>query len=140
MTPSFLPGRFQNITRKKLLLIDADVCFGASLKEALAQVHYDVDWELDHKAALQRAQSTPYSLVLMDDHVHGTAVPELIREMQHPHKPQIIVYGTALIATEEEDCIAAGATGFLTKCTDDISSLVIKIIGLTARPNFPCDN
>jgi len=133
MTPSVLPGRFQNISRKKLLLIDADECFGASLKQALAQAHYDVDWEKDYAAAIQRARHTPYSLVLMDDHWTGIAVTDLIRQVLPPHQPQVIVYGTAFIDAEEKEYLAAGASGFLTKLTDDISSLLIKIISLTAR-------
>ncbi|MBV7531977.1 response regulator [Chitinophaga sp. sic0106] len=137
MTPSILPGRFQHISKKRLLLVDADECFGASLKDALAQVHYEVDWEKDHQAAVERARTISYSLVLIDDHVTGIPLPALIRDILQPHKPPVIIFGTAVIASEQEDCVAAGATGFISKCTNDLASLLIKIIAITATVHAP---
>ncbi|MFT3780731.1 MAG: response regulator [Nibricoccus sp.] len=88
------------------------------LGNILAKLGYKVDWACDGKTALQLSRQNGYDLILTDlmlpDTDGGSLTKEILANCEEP-KPPIFAVTAYSTREKEEECVAAGMGGFISK-------------------------
>lgn len=124
------------MTGRRLLLVDDDTVFCEVLAEALARHGYAIDVRHDVPAALARAHAAPPDDALIDLRMPGPSGLTLIRELTaiNPAVRIVVLTGYASIATAVE-AIKLGAIHYLTKpagVNDILTALHDTVVPATA--------
>ncbi len=134
MDPKLYSGRFQQISSKKILVIDNDPVFGQAFKCALERVHFSVNLQQDADNALQLLQNQSYDLIILDSFWESTNAEALVTSIRNNCATPIVVYAAAGFGDIANKCRKAGAAAYLVKNSKDISSLLVNIIAFTSTP------
>lgn len=119
--------------KKKILLVEDDLNFGAVLQSYLALNDFMVDWVADGKEAVPKFESLTYDLILLDvmlPHIDGFSIARAIRETGSA-VPFIFITAKTL----REDIVEGyktGADDYITKPFDS-EILLLKIKAVLSR-------
>lgn len=120
----------------KILIIDDEVEICLNIKEMFQFEGYDADYAITAKEGMQKLESNPYQLLLVDIKLGGPVTGiEIIKTLREkPQKPKIIVISAiprdALDAIFIKEGISELIVGFLNKpscCNPD------KLLGLAKK-------
>lgn len=104
---------------EKILVVDDEESLRLSMKFKLKSAGFDVDVAEDGEAALEKLQSQPFDVVLLDinmPRMSGLEALTIIRQ-QHPETEAIMLTGFADFSTAIE-CLKNGARDYLVKPID----------------------
>lgn len=128
------PAAAAPAARPRLVLVEDNAQVIATLAPYLEARGYDVDVALDGEAGVARATSGEVDLVLMDVHLPGidglTAIGR-IRGAPRADRVPIIALTARAMPGDEQACLAAGATAYLSKPVE-LKTLVHRIEQLIA--------
>jgi ActR/RegA family two-component response regulator len=101
---------------KNILVIDDEVAVNNNIRKILAKKGYHVDQAITKDEALDKIQSRPYKLVLLDLKIPGVRGLELLKAVhdRNPETKVIIITGYASIETAVESA-RMGAIDYLPK-------------------------
>jgi len=101
---------------KNILVIDDEVAVNNNIRKILAKKGYHVDQAVTKNEALEKIQSSPYKLVLLDLKIPGVRGLELLKAIRdnNPETKVIIITGYASIETAVESA-RMGAIDYLPK-------------------------
>jgi DNA-binding response OmpR family regulator/predicted flap endonuclease-1-like 5' DNA nuclease len=106
----------QQPVSKNILVIDDEVAVNNNIRKILAKKGYQVEQAVTKDEALDKIQSRPYKLVLLDLKIPGVKGLELLKAVrdQNPETKVIIITGYATIETAVESA-RMGAVDYLPK-------------------------
>jgi len=109
-------AQIQEPAFKNILVIDDEVAVNNNIRKILAKKGYHVDQAVTKDEALDKIQSSPYKLVLLDLKIPGVRGLELLKAVrdQNPETKVIIITGYASIETAVESA-RMGAIDYLPK-------------------------
>ena len=120
---------------KNILVIDDEVAVNNNIRKILAKKGYHVDQAVTKDEALEKIQTGPYTLVLLDLKIPGVKGLELLKAVrdQNPAAKVIIITGYASIETAVETA-RQGAFDYLPKpfTPDEIRAVTDKAFRLAA--------
>ena len=120
---------------KNILVIDDEVAVNNNIRKILAKRGYHVDQAVTKDEALDKIQSRPYKLVLLDLKIPGVRGLELLKAVRdrNPETKVIIITGYASIETAVESA-RMGAVSYLPKpfTPDEIRSVTENAFKLAA--------
>ena len=110
------PEQIQEPAFKNILVIDDEVAVNNNIRKILAKQGYHVDQAVTKDEALDKIQSRPYKLVLLDLKIPGVRGLELLKAVrdQNPETKVVIITGYASIETAVEGA-RMGASDYLPK-------------------------
>ncbi|WP_240155197.1 response regulator [Chitinophaga sp. Cy-1792] len=115
------------------MIADADETFANVVSAILQGVRFIPCTSTSIEYALQELQSSPYELVILDDYWEGYDILEIISRIKQQSSAAIVIISSALSNTAEAKYLEAGAMACVPKNEKDLSSLLIKIIAITAN-------
>ena len=125
----------QEPATKNILVIDDEVAVNNNIRKILAKKGYHVDQAVTRDDALEKIQTKPYKLVLLDLRIPGVRGLELLKALrdQNPEAKVIIITGYASIETAVE-AARLGAIDYLAKpfTPDEIRDATAKAFRLAA--------
>ncbi|MGD8301175.1 MAG: response regulator [Desulfobacterales bacterium] len=120
---------------KHILVIDDEVAVNNNIRKILAKKGYHVDQAVTKAEALEKIQSRPYTLVLLDLKIPGVKGLELLKAVrdQNPEAKVIIITGYASVETAVESA-RQGAFDYLPKpfTPDEIRTVTKNALRLAA--------
>jgi DNA-binding response OmpR family regulator len=133
--PAQRPPIDQQPTRSYILVIDDEVAVNNNIRKILARKGFHVDQAVTRDEALNKIQTKPYDLVLLDLKIPGVKGLELLKEVRdkNPETNVIIITGYASIETAVE-AARIGAIDYLAKpfTPDEIRTATGKALRLAA--------
>ncbi|MFN2451376.1 MAG: ATP-binding protein [Candidatus Dormibacteria bacterium] len=113
----------------RILLIEDNAANRELTKMVLNGNGYDVDVAIDGREGLHKAQTNPYDLVLMDvqlPEMDGLTVTRMLKSNPETSRLPIVALTANAMKGDEQEAIAAGCTGYITKPIE-VASFVQKI-------------
>jgi DNA-binding response OmpR family regulator len=125
---------------KNILVIDDEVAVNNNIRKILAKKGYHVDQAVTKDEALDKIQSRPYKLVLLDLKIPGVRGLELLKAVhdRNPETKVIIITGYASIETAVESA-RMGAIDYLPKpfTPNEIRNVTENALKLALGLNHP---
>jgi DNA-binding response OmpR family regulator len=133
--PAQRPSIARQPAHRYILVIDDEVAVNNNIRKILAKKGYDVDQAVTREEALNKIETKPYHLVLLDLKIPGVKGLELLKAVRD-HNPEanvIIITGYASIETAVE-AARIGAIDYLAKpfTPDEIRTATDKALRLAA--------
>ncbi len=117
----------------RLLLAEDDKTLGASLKKALEQNGYGVDWVQDGVTALQSAQQLQYSVMVLDINMPKMSGLDVLRTLrQQKNKLPVLVLTARNLSMQKVEGLDSGADDYLIK-PFDLEEMMARLRSLQRR-------
>jgi DNA-binding NtrC family response regulator len=104
------------MTTKKVLLVDDEVDFTASMAKVLRRRGFEVESVADGLSAMRRIVEKPYNVIVLDVKMPGMDGIQVLAEIRKlAIKARVILLTGHLSITDEEDGLKKGAFAYLFK-------------------------
>lgn len=114
------------MTGKKVLLVDDEVDFTASLGKILRRRGFEVETAADGLIALERIGQQPFDVIVLDVKMPGMDGIQVLTEIRRlAIETRVILLTGHLSITDEEDGLKGGAYAYLFKPIP-----ILKLVGL----------
>ena len=117
----------------RLLLVEDDKMLGGSLKKALENHAYGVDWVQDGESALVALQTSDFAAVVLDINLPKLSGIEILKDIRHKRNKIPVMLLTARDTTlQKVEGLDSGADDYLVK-PFDLEELLARIRSLIRR-------